>query len=86
MFAPAHPTMRSQVLGVPGARRIWLIRADELHAHLLTHAGAGPSRGDLNRLRTALAAKLPATSCGMRPWPAFSGMDSPDVGWPPFDD
>ncbi len=86
VFAPAHPTLRPQVLGVPGARRIWLISADELYAHLLTHAGAGPCRGDLNRLDRALVAKLPARGCGMGPWPATWGLDSPDVGRPPFDD
>ena len=42
VFAPNHPTLRPEVLGTPGARRIWLIKADELYAHLLTHAGAGP--------------------------------------------
>ncbi len=40
-FTPDHPTLRAQVLGIPGARRIWLIKVDELYAHLLTHAGAG---------------------------------------------
>ena len=86
VFEPAHPTLRSQVLAIPGARRIWLIRANELYAHLLTHAGAAPCRGDLNRLSTALVARLPATSYDMRPWPAIGGMDSPDVGRPSFDD
>jgi hypothetical protein len=86
VFAPDHPTLRPQVLGIPGARRIWLIRADELYAHLLTHAGAGPCRGDLDRLRGALVAKLPVMSCGLRPWPAIGGMDSPDAGRPAFDD
>ena len=86
VFAPNHPTLRPQVLGIPGARRIWLIKADELYAHLLTHAGAGPCRGDLNRLRRALVAKLPVNSCGLRPWPAIGGMDSPDAGRPAFDD
>ena len=86
VFAPNHPTLRPQVLGIPGARRIWLIKADELYAHLLTHAGAGPCRGDLDRLRRALVAKLPANSYGLRPWPAIGGMDSPDAGRPPFDD
>ena len=86
VFAPNHPTLRPQVLGIPGARRIWLIKADELYAHLLTHAGAGPCRGDLHRLRGALVAKLPASSCGLRPWPAIGGMDSPDAGRPAFDD
>ena len=49
----SRPTIRPsvpQVLGIPGARRIWLIKADELYAHLLTHVGAGPCRGDLTRL------------------------------------
>ena len=86
VFAPNHPTLRPQVLGIPGARRIWLIKADELYAHLLTHAGAGPCRGDLDRLRGALVAKLPASSCGLRPWPAIGGMDSPDADRPAFDD
>ena len=86
VFAPNHPTLRPQVLGIPGARRIWLIKADELYAHLLTHAGAGPCRGDLDRLRRALVAKLPVNSCGLRPWPAIGGMDSPDAGRPAFDD
>ena len=67
VFAPSHPTLRPQVLGIPGARRIWLIKADELYAHLLTHVGAGPCRGDLTRLGRALVAKLPAAGCGMRP-------------------
>jgi hypothetical protein len=86
VFAPNHPTLRPQVLGIPGARRIWLIKADELYAHLVTHAGAGPCRGDLNRLRRALVAKLPVNSCGLRPWPAMGGMDSPGIGRPAFDD
>ena len=86
VFAPNHPTLRPQVLGIPGARRIWLIRADELYAHLLTHAGAGPCRGDLDRLRRALVARLPAVSCGLHQWPAIGGLDSPDAGRPAFDD
>ena len=86
VFAPTHPTLRAQVIGVPGSRRIWVIKADELYAHLLTHAGAGPCRGDLNRMRMALVAKVPAARCGMRPRPAPGGMDSPDVGMRPFDD
>jgi hypothetical protein len=86
VFAPNHRTLRPQVLGIPGMRRIWLIRADELYAHLLAHAGAGPCRGDLNRLRGALVARLPATGCGLRPWPTIGGMDSPDAHRPPFDD
>lgn len=86
VFAPNHPTLRPQVLGIPGARRIWLIKADELYAHLLTHAGAGPCRGDLDRLRRALVAKLPASTSGLRPWPAVGGMDSPDIRRPAFDD
>jgi hypothetical protein len=86
VFAPNHPTLRSQVLGIPGARRIWLIRADELYAHLLTHAGAGPCRGDLDWLRRALVAELPAISCTLRAWLAVGGMDSPDTGRPAFDD
>jgi hypothetical protein len=86
VFAPDHPTLRPQVLGIPGARRIWLIKADELYAHLLTPAGAGPCRGDLDRLRQALVAKLPASSCGLRPWPPIGGMDSPDAGRPAFSD
>ena len=86
LFAPDHPTLRPQVLGIPGARRIWLIRADELYAHLLTHAGAGPCRGDLDRLRMALFAELPANSCGLRPCPVIGGMDSLDIGRPAFDD
>jgi hypothetical protein len=86
VFAPNHPTLRPQVLGVPGARRIWLIKADELYAHLLTHAGAGPCRGDLDRLRRALVTELPANSCGLRLRPAIGGMDSPDAGRPAFDD
>lgn len=86
VFAPNHPTIRPQVLGIPGMRRIWLIKADELYAHLLTHAGAGPCRGDLNWLRGALVAKLPASYCGLRPCPTIGGMDSPDAGRPAFDD
>jgi hypothetical protein len=86
VFAPNHPTLQAQVLGVPGMRRIWLTKADELYAHLLTHAGAGPCRGDLNRLRGVLVAKMPASSCGLRPWPTIGGMDSPDPNRPPFDD
>jgi hypothetical protein len=86
VFAPSHPMLRPQVLGIAGARRIWLIKADELYAHLLTHAGAGPCRGDLDRLHRALVAKLPADSCGPRPWPAIGGMDTPDTGRPAFDD
>ena len=86
VFAPNHPTLLPQVLGIPGARRIWLIKADELYVHLLTHPGAGPCRGDLDRLRGALVAKLPANGCGLRPWPAVGGMDSPDTGRPTFDD
>jgi hypothetical protein len=86
VFAPNHPTLRLQVLGIPGIRRIWLIKADEVYAHLLTHAGAGPCRGDLNRLRGALVAKLPASSCGLRPRPTVRGMDSPDADRPAFDD
>jgi hypothetical protein len=86
VFAPNHPRLRPQVLGIPGMRRIWLIKADEVYAHLLTHAGAGPCRGDLNRLRAALVAKLPASSCGLRPWRTIGGMDSPDVDRPAFDD
>ena len=86
VFAPTHPRLRPQVLGVPGARRIWLIKADELYAHLLTHAGAGPCRGDLNRLRGVLVARLPESTCGMRPWPTIGGMDSPDADRPAFDD
>ena len=86
MFAPNRPTLRPQVLGIPGMRRIWLIRADELYAHLLTHAGAGPCRADLNRLRGALVAKLPASSSGLRPRPTIGGMDSPDADRPAFDD
>ena len=86
VFAPNHPTLRPQVLGIPGARRIWLIKADELYAHLLTHPGAGPCQGDFNRLRRALVAKLPVNSCGLRPWPAVGGMDSPETGRPAFDD
>jgi hypothetical protein len=86
VFAPNHPTLRPQVLGIAGARRIWLIKADELYAHLLTHAGAGPRRGDLDRLHRALVAKFPADSCGLRPWPAIGGMDTPDTGRPAFDD
>lgn len=85
-FAPNHPTLRPQVLGVPGARRIWLIRADELYAHLLTHPGAGPCWGDLDRLGRALTAKLPVNSRGLRPSPAICGTDSPDTGQPAFDD
>ena len=77
VFAPNHPTLRPQVLGIPGARRIWLIKADELYAHLSTHAGAGPSRGDLHRLRGALVAKLPASSCGLRPWPTIGRHGQP---------
>jgi hypothetical protein len=86
VFAPTHPTLRPQVLGIPGTRRIWLIKADELYAHLLMHAGAGPCRGDLNRLHRVLAAKLSAESCALRPWPTTGGMDSPDVDRPAFDD
>ena len=86
LFAPDHPTLRPQVLGIPGARRIWLIRADELYAHLLTHAGAGPCRKDLDRLRMALFPDLPANSCGLRPCPVIGGMDSLDIGRPAFDD
>jgi hypothetical protein len=86
VFEPNHPTLRPQVLGIPGARRIWLIKADELYAHLLTHAGAGPCRGDLNRLRGALVANLPANSCGLRPCPTIGGLDALDMGRPPFDD
>ncbi len=86
VFAPDHPKLSSQVLGIPGMRRIWLIKADELYAHLLTHAGAGPCRGDLDRLRRALTAKLPPISCALRPCPAIGGMDSPDAGRPAFDD
>jgi hypothetical protein len=86
VFAPNHPTLRPQVLGIPGARRMWLIRADELYTHLLTHPGAGPCRGDLDRLRQALVAKLPASSCGLRPRPPIGGMDSPDAGRPAFSD
>ncbi len=86
VFAPNHPTLRPQVLGIPGARRIWLIKADELYAHLITHAGAGPCRADLDRLHRALVAKLPASTCEVRPWPAIGGMDSPDMGRPAFDD
>ena len=86
VFAPDHPTLRPQVLGIPGMRRVWLIRADEVYAHLLTHAGAGPCRGDLNRLRGAVVAKLPESSCGLRPLPTIGGMDSPDAHRPPFDD
>lgn len=86
VFAPDHPTLRPQVLGIPGARRIWLMQADELHAHLLTHAGAGPCRGDLDRVRAALVVKLPETGCGLRPCPTFGGMDSADAGRPAFDD
>jgi hypothetical protein len=85
-FSPNHPTLRPQVLGIPGARRIWLIKADELYAHLRMHAGAGPCRRDLDRLRRTLVAKLPPISCGLRPWPAIGGMDSPDAGRPVFDD
>jgi hypothetical protein len=86
VFEPNHPTLRPQVLGIPGMRRIWLIKADELYAHLLTHAGAGPCRGDLNRLHGALVARLPARSCGLRPRPMIGGMDSPDADRPRFDD
>ena len=86
VFAPNHPTLRPEVLGIPGMRRIWLIQADELYAHLLTHVGAGPCRGDLSQLRGVLVAKLPASSCGLRPWPAIGGMDSPDADRPAFDD
>ena len=86
VFAPKHPTLRPQVLGIPGMRRIWLIEADELYAHLLTHAGAGPCRGDLNRLRGAPVAKLPGSSCGLRPRPTIGGTDSPDADRPAFDD
>ena len=86
VFAPNHRTLRPQVLGIPGMRRIWLIRADELYAHLLAHAGAGPCRGDLNRLRGAVVAKLPASSCALRPRPTIGGMDSPNADRPPFDD
>ena len=64
VFAPNHPTLRPQVLGIPGARRIWLIKADELYAHLLTHAGAGPCRADLDRLRRALVASCRRTAVG----------------------
>ena len=86
VFAPDHPTLRPQVLGIPGMRRIWLIKADDLYAHLTTHAGAGPCRGDLDRLLRALVAKVPASSCGLRPRQAIGGMDSPDTGLPAFDD
>ena len=86
LFAPNHPTLRPQVLGIPGMRRIWLIRADELYAHLLTHAGAGPCRGDLNRLRGVLVAKLPASCSGLRPRRTIGGMDTPDADRPAFDD
>ena len=86
VFAPNHTKLRPQVLGIPGARRIWLIKADELYAHLLTHAGAGPCRGDLDRLRRGLVAKLPPINCAPRPWPAIGGLDSPDAGCPTFDD
>ena len=86
VFAPNHPTLRPQVLGIPGMRRIWLIKADELYAHLLTHAGAGPCRGDLKRMRRALVATLPANGGGLRPWPVVGGLDTPDMGRPPFDD
>jgi hypothetical protein len=87
MGAFLHPGRTPpQVLGIPGARRIWLIKADELYAHLLTHPGAGPCRGDLNWLRRTLVAKLPAASRGVRPWPGLGGLDSPDAGGPMFDD
>ena len=86
IFAPNHPTLRAHVLGIPGMRRIWLIEADELYAHLLTHAGAGPCRGDLNRLRGVLVAKLPASCSGLRPRPTIGGMDGPDADRPAFDD
>jgi hypothetical protein len=86
VFAPNHPTLRPQVLGFPGMRRIWLIKADELYAHLLKHAGAGPCRGDLNQLRGVLVAKLPASKCGLRPQATIGGMDSPDPDRPAFDD
>ena len=45
VFAPNHPTLRPQVLGIPGARRIWLIKADELYAHLLTPRRRGAVSG-----------------------------------------
>ena len=86
VFAPSHPTLRPQVLGIPGMRRVWLVKADEVYAHLLTHAGAGPCRGDLTWLRGVLGAKLPASSCGLRPRPTIGGTDSPDVNRAPFDD
>ena len=86
VFAPNHPKLRAQVLGIPGIRRIWLIKADEVYAHLLTHAGAGPCRGDLNRLRRAVVAKLPESSSGLRPLLTIGGMDSPDADRPAFDD
>jgi hypothetical protein len=86
VFASSHPTLRPQVLGIPGARRIWLVRANDLYAHLLTHPGAGPCRGDLNALRTRMVAKLPARTGGGRPQGLVGGMDSPDVARPLFDD
>jgi len=80
VFAPRHPTLRPQVLGIPGMRRIWLIKADELYAHLLTHAGAGLCRGDLNWMRRAMVARLSANGSGLRPWPGVGALDTPDIG------
>jgi hypothetical protein len=86
VFSPTHPTLRPQVLGIPGARRIWLIRGDELCAHLLTHPGAGPCHGDLAALRSTLTAKLPAAATWVRPSGFPGGLDSHDVSRPAFDD
>lgn len=75
-FAPNHPTIRPQVLGIPGMRRIWLIKADELYAHLLTHAGAGPCRGDLNQMRRRWWQSCQRTAAGCGPGP-------PSAAWTP---
>lgn len=87
VFAPDHPSLQPQVLGIPGMRRVWVMRADELHAHLRTHPGAGPCQGDLTALQAKLAAKFPPPLGGTRPF-AFrgGGADSPNPLQPPFDD
>ncbi len=84
VFDPGHPTLRAQVMGVPGMRRIHVLAATDLHSHLQTHPGYGPCQGDLNALRK-LAPRFPTSGTNIRARMRYGG-DEPDPAKPMFDD
>lgn len=84
VFDPGHPTLRAQVMGVPGMRRIHVLAATDLHSHLQTHPGHGPCQGDLNALRK-LASSFPTSGANIRARLRYGG-DVPNPAKPLFDD